>query len=105
MFFQRKCNAMVERLKLHRRIQREEETVQEYAERLKRIATNCSFKAGEYEDRLKDIFVAGLKDDSILQKMYEREDLLTQALDKVILLDKTLEGARDSVMATREATT
>ena len=49
--------------------------------------------------------MAGLKDDSILQKMYEKEDLLTQPLDKVILLAKTLEGARDSVMATRGATT
>ena len=105
MFFQRKCNAIVDRVKLHRRIQRKEEAVQEYAERLKRIATNCSFKAGEYEDRLRDIFVAGLKDDSILQKMYEKEDLLTQPLDKVILLAKALEGARDSVMATHEATT
>ena len=105
MFFHRKCDAIVERVKLHRRIQREEEAAQEYAEGLKRIATNCSFKAGEYEDRLRDIFVAGLKDDSILQKMYEKEDLLTQPLDKVILLAKTLEGARDSVMATREATT
>ena len=47
----------------------------------------------------------GLKDDSILQKMDEKKDLLTQALDKVILLDKTLEGARASVMATRDATT
>ena len=92
-------------MKLHRRIQREEETLQEYAEVLKQIATSCSFKAGEYEDRLRDILVAGLKDDSILQKMYEKEDLLTQPLDKVILLAKTLEGARDSVMATREATT
>ena len=105
MFFQRKCNAIVERVKLHRRVQLEEEAVQEYAEGLKRIATNCSFKAGEYEDRLRDIFVAGLKDDSILRKMYEKEDLLTQPLDKVILLAKTLQGARDSVMATREATT
>ena len=102
---QRKCNAIVEQVKLHRRIQREKEAVQEYAEGLKQIATNCSFKAGEYEDRLRDSFVAGLKDDSILQKMYEKEDLLTQPLDKVILLAKTLEGARDSVMATREATT
>ena len=49
--------------------------------------------------------MAGLKYDYILQKMYEKEDLLTQPLDKVILLAKTLEGARDSVMATREATT
>ena len=105
MFFQRKCNAIVERVKLHRRIQREEEAVQKYAKGLKRIATNCSFKAGEYEDRLRDIFVAGLKDDSTLQKMYEKEDLLMQTLDEVILLAKTLEGARDSVMATREAMT
>ena len=50
MFYQRKCNAIVERVKLHRRIQREEEAVQEYAKGLKRIATTCSFKAGEYED-------------------------------------------------------
>ena len=92
-------------MKLHWRIQREEEAPQEYAEGLKRIVMNCSFKAGEYEDRLRDIFGAGLNDDSILQKMYEKEDLLTQPLDKVILLPKTLEGARDSVMATREATT
>ena len=105
MFFQRKCNAIVERVKLHWRIQRKEEAPQEYAEGLKRIAMNCSFKAGEYEDRLRHIFVAGLNDDSILQKMYEKEDLLTQPLDKVILLPKTLEGARDSVMAIREATT
>ena len=54
---------------------------------------------------MRDIFVAGLKDDSIIQKMYEKEDLLTQPLDKVILLAKTLEGARNSVMATREART
>ena len=38
----------------------------------------------------------------MLQKFYEKEDLLTQTLDQVLTFARTLEGARDSVMVTRE---
>ena len=71
--------------------------MQAYADALKQIAVNCSFSGAEYDNRLRDTFVAGIRDDLILQKLYEREDLLTNSLDQVLVIARTLEGARDSV--------
>ena len=69
MFFRLKYNATVERGRLHRRIQQKNENVQAYADALKQIAVNCSFSGVEYDYRLRDTVVAGIRDDSILQKI------------------------------------
>ena len=52
---------MVERVRLHHRKQQPDESVQLYFDGLKQIASNCQFTAAEYDGRLHDIFVAGLK--------------------------------------------
>ena len=55
----------------------------------------------EYKDKVRDIFVAGIRDDEILQKLqYMREDLLTQSCDKVVLTTRTMKSVKDSVAAT-----
>ena len=36
----------------------------------------------------------------MLHKLYEREDLLTQSCDKVVLIARTMESAKNSVAAT-----
>ena len=92
---------MVERVQLHRRQQQQGELVQTYCVALKQIAANCQFSPGEYDNRLRDIFVAGLCDDTMWQKFYEKDDLLTQSLDEVLVFARPIEGARDSVLATR----
>ena len=46
--------------------------------------------------------MAGLHDDQMLQKLYEKEDLFTQTLDQVLTLVRTLEGAKESVITTRD---
>ena len=79
-FFRRKYNVMVERLRirLHRRKQEARESVHEYFTALKQIAANCRFEPNEYGSRLRD--VSGVRDESMPQKFYEKEDLLTQTL-------------------------
>jgi hypothetical protein len=103
IFFRRQCNAMVERVRLHRRQQEPSETVQAYSDALKQIAANCRFESSEYDSRLRDIFVAGLCKDDMLLKFYEKDDLLSQTLDQVVTYARSLEGARDSVTATRDS--
>ena len=76
-FFKWKYNAIAEIIRLHRRQQGEGESVQLYADSLKQIVAHCAFTNLEYECRGRDIFVAGLHDDQMLQKLYEKEDLLT----------------------------
>ena len=102
-FFRRTVNMMVERVRLHRRQQQTEETVQEYMTALKQIAANCRFDPPEYSSRLRDVFVAGLRDEMMLQKFYENENLLSQTLDQVLTFARTLEGARNSVAALRDS--
>ena len=46
--------------------------------------------------------MAGLHDDQMLQKLYEKENLLTLTLDQVLTLARTLKGAKESVIATRD---
>ena len=58
--FWQKHNAIVKRVHLHRRSQQEHETVQEYADTLKQLATNCGSAITEYKDRMKDILAAGI---------------------------------------------
>lgn len=45
---------------------------------LKQIAANCQFDPPEYTSQLRNVFVAGLRDDAMLQKFYEKEDFLSQ---------------------------
>ena len=71
----------MERVRLHRRQQQQSETVQAYLDALKQIAAKCRFAPSEYDSRLRDIFVAGLQSDEILQKFYELDDLLSKPLD------------------------
>ena len=56
----------------------------------------------EYDKHLRGIFAAGLSDDAMLQKFYEKDDLLTQTLDKVLTFARTLEGAKESIMVMQD---
>ena len=59
---------IAERVRLHRPQQQASGSVQSYFDVLKQIAANCQFPGAEYDSRLRDIFVAGLREDQILQK-------------------------------------
>ena len=99
-FFRQKDNTIVERVRLHRRLRQTGETVHLYLDALKRIAANCCFAPAEYHGTLRDIFVAGLRNDEMLQKFYERDNLLTTPLEQVLAFTRMLESAMDSVAAT-----
>ena len=99
-FFRQKYNTVVEQVRLHRHLQQTGETVHLYLDALKRVAANCCFAPAEYHSRLRDIFVAGLCNDEMLQKFYERDNLLTTPLEQVLAFARTLESAMDSVAAT-----
>ena len=60
-FFRQKYNPIIERVRLHRRLQQAGKTLHLYLDALKRIAANCCFAPAEYHSRLRDIFVAGCK--------------------------------------------
>ena len=90
---------------LHRRLQQTGETVHLYLDALKQIAASCCFAPAEYHSRLRDIFVAGLRNDEMLQKFYERDNLLTTPLEQVLAFARMLESAMDSVAATRDTST
>ena len=59
----------------------------------------------EYHSKLRDIFVAGMRNDEMLQKFYERDNLLTTPLEQVLAFARTLESAMDNVAATRDTST
>ena len=75
-FFSRKVNVMIERVRLHSRQQKQGEAVQLYFDGLKQTTAYCQFTAAEYDGRLRDIFVAGLREDQKLKTFYEKVDLL-----------------------------
>ena len=103
-FFCRKVNVMVERvLRLHHRQQQQGEAVQLYFDGLKQIAANCQFTAAEYDGRIRDIFVAGLRKDQMLEKFYEKDDLLSRSLEQVFADALVFEGAKDNVLVTRDS--
>ena len=104
-FFRQKYNTIMERVRLHRRLQQTGETVHLHLDAWKRLAANCCFALAEYHSRLRDIFVAGLRNDEMLQKFYERDNLLTTPLEEVLAFARTLESAMDSVAATRDTST
>ena len=79
-FFRQKCDPIVERVRLHRRLQQTSENVHLYLDTLKGIAANCWFAPKEYHSRLRDIFVAGLRNDDMFQKFYKRD---TQFIDDI----------------------
>ena len=72
---------------------------------MKRLAANCCFAPAEYDSRHRDIFVAGLRNDEMLQKFHERDNLLTTPLEQVLAFGRTFESAMDSVAATRDTST
>ena len=45
------------------------------------------------------MFIAGLSDEHMLQKLYEKENLLSLTFDKVLTFAQTIEGAKVSVVA------
>ena len=101
-FFRQTYNTIVDRVCLHRHLQQTGETVHLYLDALKRIAANCCFAPAEYHSRVRDIFVAGLRNDEMLQKFYERDNLLTTPLEQVLAFARMLESAMDSVAATQD---
>ena len=67
---------------MHRRQQQAEESVQSYADHLKQIVANCEFSNLEYQNHIRDVFISGLSDEHMLQKLYEKENLLSLHLMK-----------------------
>ena len=51
------------------------------------------------------MFIAGLSDDHMLQKLHEKENLLSFTVDEVSTFARTIEGAKESVVAIRISST
>lgn len=92
--FTPKCNTTYERFVFHKRVQKEGETITDYAMQLKKLASTCNF--GNFlDDALRDQFLCGLKSSHILSKLLAEGDSLT--FPKALELSLVLENADRNV--------
>ena len=88
-YYKPKVLEVAESYRFHHKLQSENETVTEYANKLKRLAVNCNF--GTYLTRaLRDQFVGGLKSQATKKKLLSEDRTFEQAL-KVAQADELAE--------------
>ena len=78
-FYKPKVREVAETYRFHHTVQSENESVTEYANKLKRLAVNCNF--GQYLTRaLRDQFVGGVRSQSTRKKLLSEDRTFDQAL-------------------------
>ena len=78
-FYKPKVLEVAETYRFHHTVQSENESVTEYANKLKRLAVNCNF--GQYLTRaLRDQFVGGVRSQSTRKKLLSEDRTFDQAL-------------------------
>ena len=78
-FYKPKVLEVAETYRFHHTVQSENESVTEYANKLKRLAVNCNF--GQYLTRaLRDQFVGGVRSQSTRKKLLSEDRTFEQAL-------------------------
>ena len=88
-YYKLKVLEVAESYRFHHTLQSENETVTEYANKLKRLAVNCNF--GRYLTRaLRDQFVGGVKSQATKKKLLSEDRTFEQAL-KVAQADELAE--------------
>ena len=78
-YYKPKVLEVAESYRFHHTLESENETVTEYANKLKRLAVNCNF--GTYLTRaLRDQFVGGVKSQATKKKLLSEDRTFEQAL-------------------------
>jgi hypothetical protein len=91
---------VAETYRFHRAEQQDNESVQEYANRLRKMASTCNF--GEYLARaLRDQFVGGVRNAAIKKKLLAADRTFHDAL-AVAIADETAEGETKNISASPE---
>eukprot|EP00118_Oscarella_pearsei_P023104 m.272463 g.272463 ORF g.272463 m.272463 type:complete len:1311 (+) comp40563_c0_seq3:40-3972(+) len=89
-YFVKKHNVTYERARFNRRRQLEGETVDEFLTALHSLAEHCQFER-QYDDFVRDIFVIGLKDESLTEVLLQDAEL---TLEKAMTSARAREAAR-----------
>ena len=93
-------SCILARYQLHKRVQKEDESVADYSAALRELSVHCSF--GQcLEHALRDQFIAGMKDSATQEKLFRRkvEDV---TFNNAVLEAITAEKARSECRALRE---
>lgn len=78
------------------RKQQEGETVSQYVTELRKLAPPCRYPADMLNTVLRDIFVGGLKDKQILDRLFEEDDIsFEKTIEIASAIEKASQGARD----------
>ena len=93
-YFQPKSNVAFERHVFRQQKQEDNETINAYITRLKRMAVSCKFEESEREGHIRDQFMDWCKSKSLRKKLLEKNDLT---------LKKTIEIARAMETAEKQA--
>ena len=99
-FYKPKVLEVAETYRFHQTIQKENESVNEYANKLKRLAVHCNF--GQYLQRaLRDQFVGGVRSQSTRKKLLSEDRTFEQAL-KVAQADELAEKESKQLLQNTE---
>ena len=99
-FYGKKSTISVERTKFIRRLQSDDETIDQFCEKLRELALTCEY-GNQLEERLKDQLIAGCKSEPIRKRLYENEKKTfqecTQLARNLELIEKDLKKATEKM--------
>lgn len=78
------------------RKQREGETISDYMAVLRSLSVPCAYSADMLNTMLRDVFVSGLRDKAILNRVFEEDDIkLEDTLKIALAMEKALKSSSD----------
>lgn len=84
------------RHKFLNRKQHEGESINNYIAELRALALNCDYDRNMLNVMLRDVFVSGLKDKTILDRLFEEDNIdLDKTLQIAVAMEKACKGAND----------
>ncbi|GFR31198.1 hypothetical protein TNCT_332651 [Trichonephila clavata] len=84
------------RHKFLNRKQNEEEGISTYIAELRALAMNCDYNKDMLNIMLRDVFVSGLRDKMILDRLFEEDNInLEKTLNIALAMEKAFKGAND----------
>ncbi|GBN32035.1 Uncharacterized protein K02A2.6 [Araneus ventricosus] len=84
------------RHKFLNRKQNEGESINSYIAELRALAINCDYDSNMLNIMLRDVFVSGLRDKAILDRLFEEDNIdLEKTLQIALAMEKACKGAND----------
>lgn len=74
-YFHPPTNKYMERVKFHRRVMRPDETIQEFADELRKMAEGCEFPEYWLSEALRTQFTHGVRNHELRNKLYQMEPI------------------------------